>query len=312
MTEPLVTVLTTTYNHARFIGLCMRSVQRQSYRDFEHVIVDDGSTDGTGDVVERLADKRTVYIRKEHSGFKRLVDTYNCGLKVARGKFIAIVEGDDFIPSWRLHRQVPFMRKDVVLSFGRVATVDNKHRLLGVDPPVNAFDGWVWWTYPLVIRDYITALSVMVDAEALRGIGGFVAPSDGGAVDYATFLELSLVGDFVFVSEVLGYWVRHGGNYSDAYVKAKFNSYAVQFCRKHGLPVPYSELRKQYGRDVFHVGRHLLLSKRYREASERFRVAFNLGDFGCKARSLAGLCCSSLGFDLEGLTKLLGRTREYV
>lgn len=53
MSSPLVTVLTPTYNHERFIGNCIRSVQAQTFNDWEQIIVDDGSTDGTERVINR-------------------------------------------------------------------------------------------------------------------------------------------------------------------------------------------------------------------------------------------------------------------
>ncbi|MBC7078199.1 MAG: glycosyltransferase, partial [Synergistales bacterium] len=56
MSEPFVSVLTPTYNHERFIGSCVESVLAQSYRNWEMVIVDDGSTDRTVEVIQRFTD----------------------------------------------------------------------------------------------------------------------------------------------------------------------------------------------------------------------------------------------------------------
>ena len=64
MKTPLVTVLTTTYNHSKFIADCIKSVLAQTYDNWEQVIVDDGSTDNTGEIVKEFEDERIVYVAR--------------------------------------------------------------------------------------------------------------------------------------------------------------------------------------------------------------------------------------------------------
>jgi glycosyltransferase involved in cell wall biosynthesis len=314
LTSPLVTILTTTYNHSKLIGNCVRSVQRQTFKEYEHIIIDDGSTDGTGDVVRSLVDSKTTYIYQGHVGISRLKETCNQGLHEARGKYIAILEGDDYYPPWKLERQIGSLEDDdVVLSFGKVVTVDPNHRFLGVNPSARQFRGKIDWLNSLIVRNYITALTVMMKRDALLRVGGFIQPEGVKAVDYATFLELALTGKFKFVDEILGYWVRHGGNYSDVdlYKNAEVgNWYAIEFCRKHGIPVPWEKLRHQRGRDLFHVGRHYLMDRNKSEAVKCFHEAFNLGELASKIKSLGGIGMANLGVDFEEISRLLGRPVE--
>ena len=77
--DPLVGIITPTYNHARYIGACLRSVQSQSYRSWEQVVIDDGSTDQTPEIVDELSDDRLVLLRRKHVGIEGLGATYNAG-----------------------------------------------------------------------------------------------------------------------------------------------------------------------------------------------------------------------------------------
>src|SRR6185437_7226889 len=65
MSKPVVSIITPTYNHERFIGQCIESVLDQTFPDWEMIIVDDESTDGTGSVLRGYNDQRVNYIRQE-------------------------------------------------------------------------------------------------------------------------------------------------------------------------------------------------------------------------------------------------------
>jgi glycosyltransferase involved in cell wall biosynthesis len=278
--------------------------------------LDDGSTDNTEELMEKYGDDRTIYVKREHVGLERLKEIYNHGLKLARGKHIAILEADDFYPKDKLEVQVDSLSEPhVVLSFGKVITVNEHYQFLGIAPSSSKFKKVSDWLLPLVIHDYICALTVMMQKQALESIGGFVQPEGARCVDYFTFLELALLGDFKFVNHVLGYWVRHGGNVSDMLrVDAlKVNrQYVLQFCRKHNLPIPWRQLSEQDGRDLFHVGRHHLLSGCRSEAVKCFRKAFTLGSLPTKAKSIYGLANALVGFNLEYVAKMFGRPAERI
>lgn len=310
--EPLVTVLTSTYNHARFIGNCVRSVLAQTYQDWEQVIIDDGSTDCTEKIVRGFKDERIVYIRQNHVGIHRLSETYNRGLKQARGALIAILEGDDMFPRRKLELQVNSLSDGAILSFGKVQTVNQDGKVLGVTPTnCKRFLKMTDWLTPLIVHDYVTAGTTMIKREALMKVGGFIQPPNTGAVDYSTFLELALNGKFRFVDEVLGIWVKHGGNQSDSNLYCNvINDYSIPFCKAHGIPVPWKALSRQRGKDLFHVGRHQLLNGERRKALKTFGRAFKLGSTFDKVKALGGMVVSVSGVDLEQVAGKLGRPME--
>ncbi|MCR5304073.1 MAG: glycosyltransferase [Lachnospiraceae bacterium] len=92
--EPLVSVIVAAYNIESYIQQALDSLKAQSLKDLQIIIVDDGSTDGTGAICDRYAetDPRAVVIHQENAG---LSGARNSGLKVARGRYIGFLDGDD-------------------------------------------------------------------------------------------------------------------------------------------------------------------------------------------------------------------------
>lgn len=93
-TEPLVSVLLPVFNAEKYISEAIESIQNQSFRDFELLIINDGSTDGTLEILQqhKKADDRIVIISRANKG---LVDTLNEGVDIARGQWIARMDADD-------------------------------------------------------------------------------------------------------------------------------------------------------------------------------------------------------------------------
>ncbi|MHC4742450.1 MAG: glycosyltransferase family 2 protein [Planctomycetota bacterium] len=92
--KPLVSVEMAAYNAERFIGRAIESVLAQTYDNFELVIVDDGSTDGTGDIVASCTDPRIRYIRTSH---KNCAAARNRVIVEAKGEYLLCVDSDDYI-----------------------------------------------------------------------------------------------------------------------------------------------------------------------------------------------------------------------
>jgi len=312
MSSPLVTVLTTTYNHERFIGNCIRSVLAQTFNNWEQIIVDDGSTDGTARVIDKFDDERIRYIKQSHVGIGKLSETYNRGLRMARGKLIAVLEGDDMFPKRKLELQVHSLDDNTVLSFGRYILVDENHKYLGYFP-LNSrqYLRTTDWLRSLLVSCFISSPTVMIRKDALLKVGGFIQPVGSNCVDQATYLELALIGKFKFIDETLGVWVKHGDNWSDRDLDSHtFLDYGLTFCRKHNIPVDWKAIREQHGRDLFHIGRHQLMNGKRTEASLNFKRSFRLSSTTGKLKALVGLGMSKAGMNFEGIADWLGRPTE--
>lgn len=94
--KPLISVLVPVYNIEQYIGLCLESLICQTYKNIEIIVVDDGSTDRSGEICDLYAhkDSRIKVIHKENGG---LVSTRKSAMKVANGDYIGYVDGDDWV-----------------------------------------------------------------------------------------------------------------------------------------------------------------------------------------------------------------------
>ncbi len=127
--EPLVSVLLPAFDAENTLATALQSVRRQSFRRWECVVVDDGSTDGTAEIAGRFAqkDSRFRVASIEHSG---IVGALARGIERCRGKYVARMDADDLMATRRLARQVEFLEKHVqhaavgahVKIFGREVT----------------------------------------------------------------------------------------------------------------------------------------------------------------------------------------------
>jgi glycosyltransferase involved in cell wall biosynthesis len=106
MNAPIITVLMPVYNAEKYIGEAIRSVLDQSFRDFELIIVNDGSTDGTEQVILSFTDPRIVLISRENGGVSAALNT---GLQRSAGTYIARFDADDICYTDRLAVQLAFM-----------------------------------------------------------------------------------------------------------------------------------------------------------------------------------------------------------
>jgi glycosyltransferase involved in cell wall biosynthesis len=121
--RPLISVLVPTYNHEKYIAETVRSVLGQTFADLEAVVVDDGSTDRTGEVVRSFADPRVRYFRQTNQGPSV---TTNTGLAACRGEYVALMSGDDVLHPDRLRRQLEAYRRGTTrLLFAGVEYIDD-------------------------------------------------------------------------------------------------------------------------------------------------------------------------------------------
>jgi glycosyltransferase involved in cell wall biosynthesis len=105
---PLLSVILPVHNCRRYLAAAIASIVRQSHRDFEFIIVDDGSTDGSAAVIDRAAaaDPRIRVIRRPNTG---IVGALNDGLAAAQGEFIARMDGDDLAEPARFAAQLAYL-----------------------------------------------------------------------------------------------------------------------------------------------------------------------------------------------------------
>lgn len=213
MEQIIVSIITPTYNHEKFIGKCIESVLAQSYPNWEQIIVDDGSDDGTQDVISGYNDKRIKYIRQEKKGIWGLSETYNKALANSKGKFIAILEGDDYWPCYKLEKQVLYFdNNNVVMSWGKADITNEKNQITGYRPKSinwlkNRSNKQLYKN--LFFGNFIPACTVMCRRSTLMEINGFKQCKNFPYVDHTTWLEIGLQGKIKYIDQMLGYWRHH-------------------------------------------------------------------------------------------------------
>lgn len=92
--KPLVSIVVPCYNIEQYVKKCVDSILKQSYRQIEILLVDDGSTDGTSEILDDFRDKRIKVLHQNNGG---LSAARNAGLTFANGKYICFIDGDDYI-----------------------------------------------------------------------------------------------------------------------------------------------------------------------------------------------------------------------
>ncbi len=119
--SPLVSVVIPTFNRAALVGRAIRSVLAGTVADIEVLVIDDGSTDDTADVVAAIGDPRVKFIRQENAGANA---ARNCGIEAARGRFVAFQDSDDEWLPQRLAAQLAILDAATdpanTVVFGRV------------------------------------------------------------------------------------------------------------------------------------------------------------------------------------------------
>jgi glycosyltransferase involved in cell wall biosynthesis len=330
--KPFFTIISPTYNHQDYIAQCIDSVLRQTYLHWEQIIIDDGSTDGTGSVVRRRTDPRVRYYQQANAGIDALAQTYNRALSLARGELVAILEGDDLWPPDKLSRVVSAFEDDsVVLAYGEMQEIDmhgkpaermNRtsrmrrrlpRRILFNDPPPSAA--------PHMLTFYghsmIPASTVVIRRSALEAIGGFQHVPGQRYVDFPTFIRLSIRGKFYYTSEVMGYRRMHPQSATARFMPEMLET-AQSFRRElmddscFGLTEGDQRAIEESWRSVecakeFSLGRLRMLEGQWKLSRSHFSRALGLSDFRVSMGALAGWLFSWLHCDLEGLFRLAGR-----
>lgn len=210
--KPLVSVLMSCFNAADWLVESVESVLGQTFTDFEFVIIDDGSTDNSLDILQRYAlkDDRIILVPKKNTG---LADSLNVGLRCARGDWIARMDADDICEPNRLEKQVAFVsiHCDVVFV-GTGLTIINESGYLGAKFIYPAGHAGLL-KYLLTARRFPPHASAFYSRALVLDNGGYRGRIRR-AEDYDLWLRLSEHGDMASIQEPLLRIRKHSGQIS--------------------------------------------------------------------------------------------------
>lgn len=216
--EPGVSVVIPTYNRLDFLKEAVKSVKEQSYRNFELIIVDDGSTDGTSEFLKNTGVKLII---QENRGVSV---ARNAGIKAAKGRYITFLDSDDSWQKDKLKRQVEFMTThpkamvcytdEIWIRKGVRVNPKKKH---------GKHSGWIFdKCLPLCI---VSPSSVFMKKQFFDEVGVF-DESLPACEDYDLWLRASLQFEFHFIPEKL--IIKRGGHPGQLSANWGLDVYRVQ------------------------------------------------------------------------------------
>lgn len=197
--NPKVTVLMAVYNGLKYLPEAISSVLNQTYSNFEFIIIDDGSTDKSCEVIEDFAlkDQRIRFYQQKNKGLAR---TLNAGIKIARGKYIARMDADDICVPSRLQDQLRTIEThDFGLIAGGVCWIDHKGTEIGKYKPTIC---------PSEMRNllregtHIIHPTVIFRRKIVEKLGGY-RPLFRYAQDYDLWLRMSEYTDLACTPKVV-------------------------------------------------------------------------------------------------------------
>jgi glycosyltransferase involved in cell wall biosynthesis len=209
-TSPTVSICIASYNHARFLPAMLDGLLSQTFRDFEIVVVDDGSTDNSLEVLQGCADQNPEIMRVyTHPGARNLgiSATCNLGFEKSRGKYWCPHASDDVSYPDRLERQVAFLEShpDVGWVYGIADLIDENGALLGtqfgsdLSSCTDLVENFIW-------ENPIVAPTTMIRRDCALRIG--------------LFDEAVLYSDWE-------YWIRLAAHYPPAFIPGAMVKYRV-------------------------------------------------------------------------------------
>ncbi len=205
---PLVDVVIPAYNGAKTIESAVASIQAQTVRDIRIIVVNDGSTDGTREIVRRLADadSRVVLLDRPNGG---IVDALNAGLATCTASMVARHDADDLASPDRFEKQLAFLHAHPGCSAvsGAIRHIDDAGRVLG--PPLHLPSPDLADPRECPQREpYLIHPFLMVRRAAVEAVGGYryVFHSE----DTDLYWRLQEVGTLANMPDVLGEFRIHG------------------------------------------------------------------------------------------------------
>lgn len=278
-TWPLVSVVVPVFNSEAYITDCLQSIVTQGYENLEVIVVDDGSTDRSADLVRAIGHP-VVYVHQPNSGS---AVARNRGIEMSRGPMVAFCDSDDLWAPNRLHQQVRFLQEQTEFHAvcGRFVEAPADFRLTADAAPPDrgapTIDhSMTGWAYLWLLRDSIYHLdTLLVRREALSSVA--FNPIYRRGQDFDFLLQLAQATPIAQLDELYAYYRQHDEsitrrphlrNYRAEVIEA-----AVQrFGRRDqaGNEMSQDELNRLLGESWFSHGYGLFHSKWYRKAHDAF------------------------------------------
>lgn len=207
MSDPLISVVTINYNYGRYIARAVESVVRQTHKEWEHIVVDYGSSDNSLQVLEAAKHRRLRVISTTKCG---LSEARNIAVRKARGELVAVLDADDYMLPTRLGLQLAVLNADPTLAAvgGGITIIDQSGRRHPRFFPTSS-EGI---TFLLEAGINAVAHSALTFRRAaFEAAGGYSCMMDI-AEDYDLLLRMTAKGPIRNVGQPVAVYVQHAGS----------------------------------------------------------------------------------------------------
>jgi len=194
---PFISVITPSLNQAKFIEEAIESVLKQNYPNFEHIIVDGASTDGTLKILKRY--KHLKWISEPDESY---IEAVNKGIKMSFGEIIGVLNTDDYYEPGAFHTVAKILddSKDIFVVVGNCNIVNEKGKLIRVNKPKVKFEQMLQpWRYQFPYN-----ASAYFYYKDIHEIIGMYNVKSGVSYDYEFLLRLAKKYKLYYVNKILG------------------------------------------------------------------------------------------------------------
>ncbi|MDB5282007.1 MAG: glycosyl transferase family 2 [Bacteroidota bacterium] len=211
MSQPAITVLMPVYNAQLHLKEAIESILNQTFTDFEFLIINDGSTDNSEQIIKSYSDPRINYVKNEAN--IKLIATLNNGFAIAKGQYIARMDADDISLPERLAKQFAFME-----SHPEVSLAGTWFESIGeINAPGKYESDINLIRLKMLYQTQFCHPSVIIRKEAIKSIPVPFDPAFIHAEDYELFSQLTYHGITTNIPEVLIKYRVHAANVSIVY-----------------------------------------------------------------------------------------------
>ena len=209
-----VSVIMPSYNAEEYVGEAIESILNQSYEDFELIIVDDLSTDGTYSRIKQFKDDRIITVRNNEN--KGIAFSTNRGINMSKGKYIALIDDDDIAYPYRLKKQIEYMEEnesiDILGGNSEIIDAQGNHIRYGKVPHNNPKYLKAMLLFKTV--DFIND-TAMIRSDFLRKYELRYKEKYCGMQDYRFFMDASKIGNISSIDNYIMKYRIHDHNYTD-------------------------------------------------------------------------------------------------
>ena len=273
---PIISVIIPTYNRENMIGYAIKSVLNQTFKNLEIIVVDDGSTDNTEEIIRGFKDKRVKYIKKYKKN-RGISVARNVGIKIARGKYIALLDSDDKWLPEKLDKQIKILQDgspELGVVYSNSCYIDESGKNINKLPKPKKLEGYIY--EDLLGGNYVgTPSTVLIRKECFQQVGLFDDLLNAQA-DWDMWIRIAKYYRFTLIKTPLVRYRLHSNQLS--------KNLGVKIISANRILVKYAnelEIRRRaHSKHYFYIGNRFCHMGKTKEGQR----------YLCKAISLYPFC----------------------